>query len=128
MRPPLGIHPRARLVSERDYQRAYKTGSRARASTLVVVVAENGLAYTRAGLSVGKKVWKQAVRRNRVRRVFREAFRLSYAELPVGVDLVLIPAEPRLVPRLDVTRKELVHLAHKAHRRFLERQAEAGPT
>ena len=67
------------------------------------------------------------MRRNRLRRIFREAFRLTYPDLPQGVDLILIPAEPRLDPTLEETRRELVHLALKAHRRHLERRAgEAG--
>ena len=37
------------------------------------------------------------MQRNRVRRVFREAFRLSQHDLPSGFDFVLIPARPRLV-------------------------------
>lgn len=127
-RPTLGLPARARLVRERDFKRAYSEGSRARASLLVVVARENGLPYSRAGLSVGRKIWKQAVRRNRVRRIFREAFRLSYADIPAGLDLVLIPAAPRLEPALDLTRKELVHLAKKAHRRYLERQATRAAT
>lgn len=112
-----------RLRRQRDFQHAYRQGSRARGRLLVVVVVENGLGWTRMGLAIGKKIWKGAVRRNRVRRVFREAFRLSRAELPVGLDLILMAAEPGLDPQLEETRSELVHLARKAHRRYLEKTA-----
>lgn len=78
-------------------------------------------AEPRLGLSVGKRIWKSAVRRNRVRRIFREAFRLERSALPSGVDYVLIPAQPRLEPALEATRAELVKLARKAHRRMLEK-------
>lgn len=106
-----------RVRSKRDFERAYRDGARARASELVVVVCPNGLPHARLGLSVGRIVWKSAVRRNRVRRIFREAFRLSYAELPVGIDIVMIPAAPRLDPTLAVVQAELVALARKALRR-----------
>ena len=115
------------MRSEADFRRAYSQGSRARGAVLVVVACPNGLGVTRLGLSVGRRIWKQAVRRNRVRRIFREAFRLSYPELPPGLDLVLIPAEPRLVPALEPTCKELVKLAAKAHRRWQEKNASQSP-
>jgi ribonuclease P protein component len=72
------------------------------------------LETTRLGLSVGKTIWKSAVKRNRIRRVFREAFRLAYPELPPGLDVVLIPARPKLVPVLADIRAELVGLVLKA--------------
>jgi len=112
-----------RMSSPLDFARAFKRGSRARGSTVLVVVHENGLGHARLGLSVGKVIWKSAVRRNRVRRIFREAFRLEYPELPAGYDLVLIPAEKQLVPELATTRAELVKLAHKAKLRLDERRA-----
>jgi ribonuclease P protein component len=60
------------------------------------------------------------VQRNRVRRIFREAFLLSVPELPPGLDLVLVPAAPALQPDLAATQRELVRLAHKVARRLVE--------
>lgn len=118
---PFG-HPRSRrIVAKLDFERAFRLGSRARGSILLVVARPNGLDRTRLGLSVGKSIWKGAVQRNRVRRIFRESFRLSYPELPAGVDLVLIPAAPKLVPDLAATRAELVYLSRKALRRAQEK-------
>jgi ribonuclease P protein component len=64
------------------------------------------------------------VQRNRVRRVFREAFRLSYADLPKGCDLVLMPATPKLAPTLGEVQAELGALARKA---WAKRKASEGP-
>lgn len=125
MRSAFGFPPHFRLRRPRDFQRAYREGSRAKASQLIVVAVPNGLDHPRLGLSVGRRIWRGAVQRNRVRRLFREAFRLSVPELPPGVDLVLIPSQPRLDPDLARLRRELVHLAAKAHRRYLEKQARA---
>ena len=121
-----GFRPLMRMRRQRDFERAYRHGSRARGSELLVIAVVNGLAHSRLGLSVGRKVWKNAVRRNRVRRVFREAFRLSYPSLPPGHDFVMIPAEPRLEPRLEPVSEELLRLAHKAVRRQAEKRAAQG--
>jgi ribonuclease P protein component len=118
---PLAFDRKKRLVRKSDFDRAFREGARARGAILVVVARPNGLAHTRLGLSIGKSIWKSAVKRNRVRRIFRESFRLSYADLPAGIDLVLIAAAPKLEPELEPTRRELVHLARKALRRVEER-------
>ena len=83
-----------RVRSGSHFQRAYREGNRARSAHMIVVACPNGLAFSRLGLSVGKRIWKHAVRRNHVRRLFREAFRLSYPDLPGGYDYILIPAIP----------------------------------
>lgn len=118
----LRLRPAQRVRHSRDFGRAYRLGGRARGSLVQVVAVENGLPHARIGLSVGKSIWKSAVRRNRVRRIFREAFRLEQNALPSGFDLILIPAEKRLEPELAGTRSELVRLATKASERARERR------
>jgi ribonuclease P protein component len=113
----LVFKPKMRVKKRGDFERAYRQGARARGAIVALVVCPNGLPHARLGLSVGRAIWKSAVRRNRIRRIFREAFRLSYAELPPGVDVIMIPAAPKLDPKLADTRAELVALAHKAERR-----------
>lgn len=114
--------PRARLKLSRhrlqrsDFERVYKLGRRAQGARLAVVVLENELGRARIGLSVAKRHHKLAVRRNRVRRLFREAFRLSRAELPPGVDVVMIAIDPGPV-ELAALRTELVSLVQRALRK-----------
>jgi ribonuclease P protein component len=104
----------ARMRTRSDFERAYKRGKRARGAAVVVVAVENGLPYSRLGLSVGRAIWKDAVDRNRLRRVLREAFRLRRADIPAGLDLVLIPACPRARPELAAVGDEIVLLARRA--------------
>ena len=120
MKRPFGYPRRLRLVRKGDFARTYRDGRRARGALLLVVGSPNGLDHPRLGLSVGKRIWRGAVQRNRVRRIFREAFRLSVPELPPGLDLILVPAAPALWPELEATRRELVKLAHKVARRLAE--------
>ena len=114
--------PRVHRISRSgDFSRIYREGSRARGGLMTVVVLPNGTPHTRLGLSVGKRCWRKAVKRNRVRRVFREAFRTALPELPPGLDVVVIASEPEVAPTLEGASQELVRMAAKALRRYRER-------
>jgi ribonuclease P protein component len=89
---------------------------------LIVYGRENDLPYLRLGLSVSRKVGG-ATHRNRLRRLYREAFRLSRHELPIGIDLILIPRRPDHPP-LGELRESLVRLVRQLYRK-LEREAKA---
>jgi ribonuclease P protein component len=98
-----------------DFRRVYDRRRSASDRWLIVYACENGLLHRRLGMSVSRKVGP-AVVRNRLRRLYREAFRLTREALPPGLDIVLIPQggeEPSLeqlknsLPRLlgQVARK-----------------------
>jgi ribonuclease P protein component len=74
-----------------DFKAVYGARCKAGDGYLLIFARPNGLAETRCGLSVSKKQHGNAVQRNRIKRMLREAFRQSRFELPVGLDLILIP-------------------------------------
>lgn len=55
----------------------------------VVVLEASGLPGTRLGVTVTRKVGK-AVKRNRIKRLVREAFRRERSALPDGLDMVWV--------------------------------------
>ena len=63
----------------------------------------------RVGLSVSKD-HGCAVRRNKIKRLLREAFRLERRGLPLDYDVVLIPRPRPEKLKLDELRAELLHL------------------
>jgi ribonuclease P protein component len=113
---PLTFPQSRRMKTPAEFDRCYKRKRSASDDVLIVYACENGLGHPRLGCSVSKKVGN-AVVRNRYKRLFREAFRLSQHELPAGVDFILIP-RPGPEPTLEALRASLLKLATHAARKL----------
>jgi len=79
-----------RLVNKRDFDRVFREGHTFRLAEIIARAIPNDLERSRIGLSVGRRAGN-AVRRNRIKRLLREAFRLNKQRLSVPCDIVLIP-------------------------------------
>jgi len=123
--PRLTLPQSRRMKTPAEFDRCYKRKKSASDAVLVVYACENGLSHPRLGCSVSKKVGN-AVVRNRYKRRFREAFRLAQHELPVGVDLVVIPRGGD-EPALAAVKESLVKLANQAARKLGEKKPNPQP-
>src|SRR5690606_13824276 len=85
-----------RLSGKRAFAAVYEHRVRKNVGPLSVAGRPNGLPHNRLGLSVSRRVGT-AVRRNRIKRLLREAFRLNQHDWPTGLDLVVgvRPHEPQ---------------------------------
>lgn len=99
-----------------DFRRVYDRRRSIADGWLLVYACENGLPHLRVGLSVSRKVGP-AHRRNRLRRLYREAFRLTRSSMPVGLDLILIPRTSE-EPLLEELKRSLPRLVQRLARRL----------
>ncbi len=115
------FRPHEHLRRPQDFRRVFDGRRSAGDKNVILYACENGLSYTRLGLSVSRK-FGSAVQRNRLKRLCREAFRLSRAELPAGLDLVLVPRGQE-TPLLDELRQSLCRLTHQVAKRLARKAA-----
>jgi ribonuclease P protein component len=116
MTTPATFRPHERINNPADFRRAFERKRSASNAAMVVHGVENGRDHPRLGISVGRKRIRSAADRNRVKRLLREAFRLSKADLPAGVDLVVVPRDARLT--FEEARGTLPALAQAVARRL----------
>lgn len=79
-----------RLCKKKDFDRIFKEGETRGNSIVSLRLLPNQLKYSRLGVAVGIKRVRSAVKRNRLKRLIREAFRLNKSRLPKGVDIVIV--------------------------------------
>lgn len=77
------------LKLNHEFRRLYHRGASSANRHLVLYCRKNRLGYNRLGLTVSAKLGN-AVARNRIKRLLREAYRLHEGEFASGVDLVLV--------------------------------------
>ncbi|MCI0461011.1 MAG: ribonuclease P protein component [Gemmataceae bacterium] len=110
------FRPHEHLRRPADFRRVFERRRSISDAWVIVYACENDLPHTRLGLSVARK-WGPAPHRNRLRRLYREAFRLTKHELPAGLDLVLIPRTSE-APDLAGLKGSLPYLVHQLARRL----------
>jgi ribonuclease P protein component len=106
-RHSLRFTPRDRLRKRFEFRRLRDQGRRVHTRSFVLLIAESGRATPRLGITVSRQVGN-AVRRNRVKRLLREAFRQQRSLFPDASDVVVIAKAGCTAAHLRDVQRELV--------------------
>ena len=101
------------IKSNRDFQRLYRRGKSAVSPTMVLYWQKNRFGESRLGLTTGTKLGK-AVVRNRVRRRFREIYRLNEDAFQPGWDIVVVVRSKSIDADFQKLTAAYLQLAEKA--------------
>ena len=79
-----------RLKKPSDFQKLFNKGKRGFSPSLTVLYFPSKQGKTSMGISIGKRHGK-SVKRNRIKRLLREAFRATQQEMKGTYSIVLLP-------------------------------------
>ena len=115
-----GFPPWLRLNRGEDIRSVFDNRCCFSEGWLAVHARVNSLPYSRFGSSIGKRLVGNNCRRNRVRRLLREAMRMNLTQIPGGFDFVLTSRRGGM-PDLRELMVSLPRLARRAADRALAR-------
>lgn len=108
------MNKKYRLRKNEDFQKVFQQGySFANRQFVVYYRPLNGLDHCRIGISVSKKLGN-AVIRNRMKRLIREAIRSKLHGISTHADIVIIARKPAVDMDFHQINRSLNHVLHKA--------------
>lgn len=102
-----------RLRESSDFLRLRQEGMVKRHPVLMMSYAPNGLEQNRYGFITGKNLGN-AVKRNRVRRLIREAVRLQHSQWQQGYDVVFVARPAAVGEPFQAIQRIVIELAYRA--------------
>ncbi len=85
-----GFSKKERLLKRKEFQLVFDKGEKFGNNQLKIYALSNGNSVSRLGLVVGRK-FGNSPKRNRFKRILREAYRLNKSLLNISADIVVIP-------------------------------------
>lgn len=73
-----------------EFQHVFKSGTWYSADILMIYILKNNFEFNRVGVAVGKKVSNRSTKRNHIKRLLRESYRLNETTLKIGYDIVIV--------------------------------------
>ena len=82
-----------RILKRREFDEVFAAKNSASDQNIIIYIKFNTSQYNRLGIVIGKKLGN-AVKRNRFKRIVREAFRVSDFETDCCFDMIVLPRKP----------------------------------
>ncbi len=98
-----------RIIKTSRFRAIYQQGVWKASRNFTIITCPNDQGIKRLGITVSKKAGN-AVRRNRIKRLIREFFRLNKALFPEGCDVVVMAKKDMPALSYQETCKELMEL------------------
>ena len=102
------------ICRNNDFRKIYARGKSFVSSVLIIYVFKNRFHENRVGITTSKKIGN-AVKRNRARRVIREAYREICGELAQGYDFIFVARGRTPYVKTNVIKKQMVNLFKSAN-------------
>ena len=104
---------RFRLTRSEDFQRVRRSGKSYAHPLVVLVALKRETAHTRVGVTAGKTTGT-AVRRNRAKRLLREAVRPMLGALPAHWEMILIARPAMAAATIEQVRAAVADVLRRA--------------
>lgn len=103
-----------RLKKKKDFELVFKKGKTFNDKFLFLKLRKNNLEFNRFGFTIGLKISKKAVVRNKIKRLLREAIREKLNDIKSGFDVVIRVRTEIINKDYEEVKKELESLLEKA--------------
>lgn len=103
-----------RLKRDTDFKYVYKKGESIFDSACGLKFEKNDLKISRFAVVVGTKVSKSAVKRNNLRRQYREIIKARIEDLPDGYDMVFLVGKDAIGLEFSEKEHKLIQVFKKA--------------
>jgi len=111
----------ARVRGRKNFDRVFRARCRASDRWMTLYGIRNQIGVSRLGNAVGKRLGN-AVHRNRIKRLIREAFRRVRHQLPHGIDWVVVP-KPGHEPTVTQLQRSICTLAARLEKKMPPHQS-----
>ncbi|MDT8903356.1 ribonuclease P protein component [Anaeroselena agilis] len=102
-----------RLRRNKSFQAVYRSGKSFANRQMVLYILPQRGSERRVGFAAGKRLGN-AVVRNRVKRLLREAYRLKQHQIKHGFDLIIVGRQALVKETLPTVTAALLHLCERA--------------